>query len=252
MQIPRIAQLVFLCVITVFLQVCLAGSLLAKPALRMALVIGNSDYQNVSKLNNPANDAKDIGAVLERLGFEVTSGIDLDYTRMRLAIRDFAEAASGAEVTLIYYAGHGIEVDNTNYLIPVNAELKRDRDVDFEAIRLDSIVDAISDSKGLKIVLVDACRNNPFLVEMERTSATRSIGRFGSDRPKRRDCWVFGARRDTCTGWHRAQQPLRTGPDAPYRRAGSGTWQAVPQGARHGLRNHQNRAGTLHIWLTAR
>lgn len=144
---------------------------------RAALVLGNSDYQFVSKLENPANDAQDIAAALTRLGFSVTTGVDLDYNQMRLAVRDFADKSSDADVVILYFAGHGIEIDNTNYLIPVNAQLKSDRDVDFEAIRLDSIVDAIADAPGLKIVLVDACRNNPFLVDMERTSATRSIGR---------------------------------------------------------------------------
>lgn len=170
-------HLIALSILAVLAIMVLATPSPANQTRRIALVIGNSDYQHVSKLPNPANDAKDIGAVLERLGFEVTAGTDLDYNQMRLVLRDFAEAATGADVSLVYFAGHGVEIDNTNYLIPVNAELKRDRDVDFEAIRLDAVVDALSDAKGLKIVLVDACRNNPFLVEMERTSATRSIGR---------------------------------------------------------------------------
>lgn len=144
---------------------------------RVALVIGNSDYENVANLPNPVNDAQDIAAALKRLGFEVTIGTDLDYRDMRLALRDFADASRTADKVMIYYAGHGIEIENNNYLIPINAELRSDLDVDFEAIRLDTVVNSIAQSPGLKIVLVDACRNNPFVTDMIRTSATRSIGR---------------------------------------------------------------------------
>lgn len=144
---------------------------------RVALVIGNSDYEHVPSLTNPKNDAEDISRALKRIGFEVSTGLNLDYNGMRIALRDFTEAAADADVTMVYFAGHGIEIENTNYLIPVSARLKSDRDVDFEAIRLDAIVNAISDTPGLKVVLVDACRNNPFVAQMARVSATRSIGR---------------------------------------------------------------------------
>jgi hypothetical protein len=147
------------------------------PDKRVALLIGNARYQHVSGLTNPSNDAADIGAALERVGFSVTTLLDLDDRAMRLALRDFAETAIDADMALIYFAGHGIEIDNTNYLIPVNAELRSDRDVDFEAIRLDQVVDTIADADGLKLILIDACRNNPFLKDMRRTTSTRSIGR---------------------------------------------------------------------------
>ena len=111
---------------------------------RVALVMGNSVYEHVSRLPNPVNDAEDLGSALERLGFEVTSGLDMEYREMRLALRDFSEKAADADVALIYFAGHGIEIDKINYLIPVNAELKSDRDIDFEAIRLDTVCDRIA------------------------------------------------------------------------------------------------------------
>lgn len=157
-------------------------SMMAAPASaaegkRVALVIGNADYEHVSTLTNPANDAADLARKLTGIGFEVTTGLDLDYTGMRLAVRDFTTAAVGADVVLIYFAGHGIEIENTNYLIPVNATLKSDRDVEFEAIRLDAVVNAVSDTGGLKVILVDACRNNPFLSDMVYASGTRSVGR---------------------------------------------------------------------------
>lgn len=144
---------------------------------RVALVMGNSAYEHVSRLPNPANDAKDLEIVLRRLGFEVTSGLNMEYREMRLALRDFSEKATDADVALIYFAGHGIEIDKTNYLIPVNAELKSDRDIDFEAIQLDTVIGSLADTNGVRIVLLDACRNNPFVADMQRTTATRSIGR---------------------------------------------------------------------------
>lgn len=161
------------------LQLFLLTSILAHPsyAKRLALVVGNSDYEHVSALRNPANDAADLADALERMGFDVTRGIDLDYRAMRLTLRDFAVEAANAETVVVYYAGHGIEVGNTNYLIPIDAELRSDRDVDLEAIQLDTVIEILDGSTGLKIVLVDACRNNPFAASMSRTSATRSIGR---------------------------------------------------------------------------
>ncbi len=174
-----VGQTAFAYIALILLAVIL--STMAAPASaaegkRVALVIGNADYEHVSTLSNPANDAADLARKLTGIGFEVTTGLDLDYTGMRLAVRDFTAAAAGADVVLIYFAGHGIEIENTNYLIPVNATLKSDRDVEFEAIRLDAVVNAVSDTGGLKVILVDACRNNPFLSQMSRTGATRSIG----------------------------------------------------------------------------
>lgn len=144
---------------------------------RAALVIGNSAYEYSAHLPNAASDASDIGDALERIGFDVTRGMDLEYREMRLLLRDFARQSRDAEMTVIYYAGHGIEIDNTNYLVPTNAELRSDQDIEFEAVRLDALINAASNNQGLKLVLVDACRNNPFLSSMVRTSATRSMGR---------------------------------------------------------------------------
>ncbi len=162
-------------ILVVFLPVQVYGA--AGDEKRVALVIGNSDYEHVSSLPNPSNDARDLSVVLENLGFEVTSGLDLDYRELRLALRDFGDEAADADVALIYFAGHGIEIDKINYLIPVNAELRSDRDVEFETIRLDSVISSLDGAKGVRIVLLDACRNNPFLADMQRTTASRSIGR---------------------------------------------------------------------------
>jgi hypothetical protein len=144
---------------------------------RVALVIGNSTYERVGHLPNPSNDAADIAAALRRIGFKVRKEIDLDSAGLRRALRDFGDEASGADMAAIFFAGHGIEIDKQNYLIPTDARLKTDKDLPLEAIPLDHFVSAVDGAKGLRLVLVDACRNNPFQASMKMTSAKRSIGR---------------------------------------------------------------------------
>lgn len=144
---------------------------------RVALVIGNSAYKKVPALPNPQNDATDIAVVLKRLGFKVNKSLNLTYGAMRRALRDFGNQAIGADIALVYFAGHGIEVNRQNYLIPVDAALKTDLDVEFEAITLDLVMSAVRQAKGLRVVLLDACRNNPFATTIKPTSAKRSIGR---------------------------------------------------------------------------
>lgn len=151
------------------------------PALadkRVAFVIGNSSYQNVVALTNPANDAAAITEMFKKAAFDVVeSRRDLKNTEMRRALRDFTEKARDADIAVIYYAGHGIEVDGTNYLIPVDAVLERDTDAYDEAIALDRILQAIEPAKQLRLVILDACRDNPFAKSMKRTLAARSLGR---------------------------------------------------------------------------
>src|SRR5262245_35581891 len=107
---------------------------------RVALVIGNSAYENVPKLANPSNDASDMAAKLKALGFEVVEGVDLGKRDMEKRIRAFAAALSGADVGLFYYAGHGLQVDQRNFLAPVDAQLKIESDLDFEAVELDLVL----------------------------------------------------------------------------------------------------------------
>jgi uncharacterized caspase-like protein len=152
-----------------------------EPALaekRVALVIGNSSYQHVTRLVNPANDAAAISATLKGAGFEVVQlKRDLKVSEMRRALRDFSDSVRGADVAVVYYAGHGIEIDGTNYMIPVDAVLERDIDAFDEAIPLDRIMAVIEPAKQLKLVILDACRDNPFDRTMKRTVASRAIGR---------------------------------------------------------------------------
>lgn len=151
------------------LRVCLvlAASLFlaSQPAWatkRVALVIGNSSYQNVPLLPNPANDAAAIAATLKGAGFDVVdSRLNLAASDMRRALRDFADQARDADIALVYYAGHGIEIDGTNYLIPTDAKLERDTDIYDEAFSLDRVLLAIEPARQLRVVIVDACRNNP-------------------------------------------------------------------------------------------
>jgi tetratricopeptide (TPR) repeat protein len=147
-------------------------------AKRVALVIGNSDYANVGTLFNPKNDAREVAAVLRRLGFsEVMELYDLDHAAMGRALRDFGDHAAGAEWALVFFSGHGIEVNGANYLIPVDAQLKRDSHVADEAISLERVHAKVDSATKLGMVILDACRNNPFLARMVRSGgATRSVG----------------------------------------------------------------------------
>lgn len=150
------------------------------PALadkRVALVIGNAAYLNVPRLPNPVNDGNTIAATLQGAGFDVVdSRHDLPAAETRRALRDFADRARDADIAVVYYAGHGIEVDGGNYLIPVDAKLERDTDVYDEALSLERVLLAVEPAKKLRLVILDACRDNPFAKTMKRTVASRAIG----------------------------------------------------------------------------
>jgi uncharacterized caspase-like protein len=164
-------------------RVFLAAALLmvCQPAFagkRVALVLGNSAYQNVAPLPNPVNDGAVIAATFKEAGFDVVdSRHDLPAAETRRALRDFADRARDADIAVVYYAGHGMEVDGTNYLIPVDAKLERDTDVYDEAFPLDRVLLAVEPAKQLRLVILDACRDNPFAKGMKRTAASRAIGR---------------------------------------------------------------------------
>src|SRR5437868_6207598 len=145
---------------------------------RVALIIGNSAYQNVPPLANPINDGAMMAATLKAAGFDVVdSRHDLSAVEARRALRDFSDAARDADIAVVYYAGHGMEVDGANYLIPVDAKLERDTDVYDEALSLDRVLVAVEPAKQLRLVILDACRDNPFAKQMKRTVASRAIGR---------------------------------------------------------------------------
>lgn len=167
--------------VLLFLATCLTTWLGTGAALaekRVALVMGNSAYKNVARLANPANDAALVGGMFRKAGFDtVDVKLDLNVAEMRKALRDFGGKAREADVAVVYYAGHGIELDGTNYLIPTDATLETDSDVLDETLPLDRALFAVEPAKQLRLVILDACRDNPFAKTMKRTIAARAIGR---------------------------------------------------------------------------
>lgn len=142
---------------------------------RVALVIGNAAYKHAPALANPANDAKAVTAALERLGFEVVSGFDLGNSDLRKTVRSFADKLSGADVALFFYAGHGLQVSGENYLIPVDAAIQTEADLDFNAVKMDLVSRQMDRESKIKIVMLDACRDNPFEKQLSRSMGkTRS------------------------------------------------------------------------------
>jgi uncharacterized caspase-like protein len=145
---------------------------------RVALVIGNSAYQNVAPLSNPTSDAAAMTTMFKNAKFDiVVSRNDLSAIEMRRALRDFADKSNDADVAVIYYAGHGMEVGGINYLVPVDARLERDTDVYDETFALDRLLIAVEPARQLRLVILDACRDNPFSRTIKQANSSRSIGR---------------------------------------------------------------------------
>jgi uncharacterized caspase-like protein len=150
----------------------------ADPEARVALVIGIGAYQNAPPLANPVNDAKRMSEALRRLNFDVIELLDPDIRKLTRTLREFGIRAQNADAALVFYAGHGVQVDRENYLLPVDARLERERDLLYEALSLELVLGEASQAKKVGIVILDACRNNPFAARMLRSSGlTRSISR---------------------------------------------------------------------------
>ena len=149
----------------------------ATAEMRVALVIGNSAYASVGALPNPRNDAEKVAATLKRIGFEVTLAVDLTRDKLAAALKTFRAQADRADWAVVYYAGHGIEFGGTNYLIPIDARLASDRDISFEALALDDVLLTVEGAKKMRLAILDACRDNPFIKSMARSQSTRSVGR---------------------------------------------------------------------------
>jgi tetratricopeptide (TPR) repeat protein len=145
---------------------------------RIALVIANAAYSKVAQLANPQRDAAKIAETLRSVGFaDVDVAENLDVNGFAERLRTFAKKAADADWAVVYYAGHGIEIDNSNYLIPVDATLASDRDVKFEAVALEQVMAAVEGAKQMRLVILDACRENPFQVAMKRADGTRAVAR---------------------------------------------------------------------------
>jgi Caspase domain len=169
---------------TIKILIAVVGALLLMPLTtgaawaqkRVALVVGNGAYQNVAKLPNPLKDANAITEMFRKAGFDwVKMRQDLGNLEFKRALREFMDAASDADVAVIYYAGHGIQVRDMNYMIPVDAKLATEIDAEDEAVSLDRIVMALEPAKRLRLVILDACRDNPFARNMKRRVAMRAV-----------------------------------------------------------------------------
>ncbi|MGE0766414.1 MAG: caspase family protein [Hyphomicrobiaceae bacterium] len=141
---------------------------------RIALVIGNGHYANVPVLDNPANDAEDVSKALRALGFEVITGIDLGRSDFAERLKAFGDRVGSKDEAFLFYAGHGLQAKGVNYLIPVDARLDSERDLDFEAVTLDLALRQMKSART-KIVMLDACRNNPFARTLSRSMGTRAV-----------------------------------------------------------------------------
>jgi len=153
----------------------LALTAVAAAQERVALVIGNGKYANANVLPNPPNDARAVAKALGQIGFDVTLGVDLTRVEMEDRLRVFLRKTAGAKIALMFYAGHGMQVDGRNYLIPVDAKLEAASDLNFETVKLDEILDNLNDPARASIIILDACRDNPLARSFARTlGATRS------------------------------------------------------------------------------
>jgi len=165
LQMVRVAIALFLLAVV---------SSVAQAEKRVALVIGNSAYQHSPELSNPRNDAEDFAAALRTLGIEVIKGLDLDKQAMDREVRKFSAALSGADVGIFFYAGHGVQVNGNNYLVPIDAELSTTDALEFEMVRLDLVQRIMEGRTKTNILFLDACRNNPLTRNLARALGTRS------------------------------------------------------------------------------
>jgi uncharacterized caspase-like protein len=147
----------------------------AQAEKRVALVIGNAAYQNTPPLSNPINDADDMAAALQRVGFTVQVERDLTKRGMEGALIRFARLAENADTAMFFYAGHGIQYRGSNYLIPVDARIEDEISIAYELLRLDDVLFSLERARGVKLLVLDACRNNPLLDRLLRQSTTRDV-----------------------------------------------------------------------------
>ena len=139
-------------------------------------MVGNGAYKNVAPLPNPAVDARSMARLLRNVGFDVVEGANLTRDKMTEKLLDFGKKAEGADVALFFYAGHGIAVNGTNYLLPVDADLKSEMDVKLgAAINVDLTLEQTMSDAKVKLVFLDACRDNPFAAKIRSAKATRSV-----------------------------------------------------------------------------
>jgi uncharacterized caspase-like protein len=163
--------------VTLFvILVCIAAAAQAAER-RVALVIGNSAYHHADPLANPVRGARAIAGKLREIGFaEVMVETDRGVEAMPRVLRAFGGLAAGADIAVVFYAGHGISVDGQSWLVPIDAELAHERDVEYKALPLGLVQNAAAGAQRLSLVILDACRNNPFTRRLSR-GGKRAIGR---------------------------------------------------------------------------
>jgi hypothetical protein len=154
----------------------IATSLPAAADKRVALVVGNGAYQNTDPLPNPANDGREVAAALRRLGFDVIEGTDQDKAGMQALLRQFSAQLPGADASLFFYAGHGLQVERRNWMVPVDAALQSEIDLPFEGVAVDTVLDLMEQTTPLRLVFLDACRDNPLARRLSRSAPSRSLG----------------------------------------------------------------------------
>jgi hypothetical protein len=175
----RLSKVTLICrilaVVAIYLGV-LGSSPLWADGKRVALVVGNGGYRHVPTLPNPTRDASDIADVLQQMGFSVTRLIDGDLAQMNKALSDFGTAAANADTAIVFYAGHGIEAAGENWLIPVDAEIASDSDPSKRAISLHQVQKLVEKTSGLGLIILDACRDNPFAMKIAAEAPATSSG----------------------------------------------------------------------------
>ena len=163
---------------------------------RIALIVGNGAYKNVHALDNPPRDARLIAGSLKDLGFQtVTLANDLSRDKFFETLRAFASEAEKADWAVVYYAGHGFEIGGVNYLVPVDARLAADKDAETEAVALEQVIAAVGGARALRLVILDACRDNPFAPTMQRTIALKLVDKgFSNIEPSTGIMVVYAAK----------------------------------------------------------
>lgn len=156
----------------------------AHAAKRVALVVGNSAYQNAAPLKNPANDAEDMAEKLARLGFEVVVGLDLTNDQMKRKVRDFSQKLEDADVSLFFYAGHAMQIDGQNYLAPVDTAIASKADLDFETVSMDLIQRQMERNTKTSLIFLDACRDNPLSRSLRSKSRNIQVGLAAEQAPE--------------------------------------------------------------------
>ncbi|MEM1137427.1 MAG: caspase family protein [Bacteroidota bacterium] len=169
-------QTIFLCIISIHLAFSQRGFRVTGSQKRLALVVGNASYQNAVPLGNPVNDARSIAKALQNLGFEVIKVENASLSEMKRKVDDFGLKLKNYDVGLFYYAGHGIQSRGNNFLVPIEANLMTERQVEYDCIRADRVLSFMEDAQSkVNIVILDACRNNPFERSWSRSTAGNGL-----------------------------------------------------------------------------